>query len=246
MLLLNKNEALRLDLSGAPSAPWNYSISYKRRGQSEAGPKSAVGTIADGNPVTAIAAPDGFHFRQAEVDEITVTNLGNAALTLQVQKYDGSTVTVVQQYLVQVGQTFKYNPSTIENGEKIHELRADISAAQIVGLGANTSGILDVGTLPAGAIIQGVSVFNKGVAALTLASLTATVGTNVADHDNIKGAQSVFAADAGSAGPGLVTTPHLAAATLVRSVITGNANLSTLTGLTNGIAIVMKYTLPNA
>lgn len=244
-IILDAGESLRFDLSGVPSTPWSYSISYDQRGNQGGGEKSAVGTIAIGTPIEGLAAPDGFVIRQQSVSLISIVNLGNAALTLQVQKWDGTTATIVEQVVVQVGATYKSQPDAVVSSDVIQEMAVTYSAADIVALGASTTGELALGSLPPGAIPMGASVANLGTIAASLTTLTASVGTTAGSFVDLHAAGDVHAADGGEAGPTLEGFVYPAVLTPVLVQFTGNANLSTLTGLDDGVKVVLKYMIPS-
>lgn len=245
-IILDTGESLRFDLSASPSTPWSWSLSYDRSGASDSGVTSAVGTIDDGDPAEAIAALDGYQFRQAKILDIAIVNLGNAALTLQVQKFDGTTATVVDQLSVAAGATYHYDPDAVVSVvavAQVLELRADFSLADIVGLGASTTGDLSVGTLPIGATPISASIFNGGNIATVLTTLTASVGTD-GSQINLHAAADVHGVSFGESGPALEDFPYVLAPIDCRVEFTGNANLSTLTGLDDGVTVVIKYTIP--
>lgn len=121
--------------------------------------------------------------------------------------------------------------------------RVRISAAEVVALGASTTGTITLGVnLPAKAAVLNCSAFNGGTAAATLATLTITIG-DAGDDDRYLAAQTVFAANAGlhRIGQAAVTNASATADTALTCLLTGNANLSTTTGLTDGIVVTVEY-----
>lgn len=122
-------------------------------------------------------------------------------------------------------------------------VRFNITAAEIVALGASTTGTITLPfNLPPKAIVSQVSVWNGGTAAATLTSLTATVGDS-GDNDRYFAAQSVFAANAGLTqnGQSAATNASATAVTALTMLFTGNADLDGLTGLTNGVNVTIWY-----
>lgn len=110
--------------------------------------------------------------------------------------------------------------------------KAFITAAEIVALGASTTGELSLWTIPAGSVIVAARVKNGGTAAATLATLTASLGINGATTA-IMAAETVFAANANATTGVAVATQGIYAETTARAVVvefTGDANLSTMTG----------------
>lgn len=109
---------------------------------------------------------------------------------------------------------------------------AFITAAQIVGLGASTTGEISLWTIPAGSVILMARVKNGGTAAATLATLTASLGITGATTA-IMAAETVFAANANATTGVAVATQGIYAETAAKAVtvaFTGDANLSTMTG----------------
>lgn len=121
--------------------------------------------------------------------------------------------------------------------------RVRVSAAEIVALGAAVSGTITLGVnLPPKAVVVNASVFNGGTAAATLTTLTVTIG-DAGDDDRYLLAQTVFLANAGihSFGQQANTNASATADTAITCLFTGNANLSTMTGLTDGVVITVEY-----
>lgn len=132
----------------------------------------------------------------------------------------------------------------------VRRLRKTFTAAEIVALGATTVGRLSMGqTLAAGALPIAMFSRNLGDAAATLETLTVGVVQGSGISSLFISAQSVFAATAAGLAPvtsGTNTddrfdfysawTPHVQ--------FTGNANLSGLTGLANGVEVTLLYFAP--
>lgn len=127
----------------------------------------------------------------------------------------------------------------LKNG--LNVIRGDFRLEDVTGLGANTTGSLTVGVLPKGAIPIAHRIVNKGTAAATLSTLTATIGTESSTFANIAAAQTIFAANAGGVGAPKATCPNLTAETTVKTLLTGSGNLSGCTGLDDGFFIEVWY-----
>ncbi|NUQ33363.1 MAG: hypothetical protein HUU29_00285 [Planctomycetaceae bacterium] len=114
-----------------------------------------------------------------------------------------------------------------------------VTAANIVALGAVTAGNISIGTLPIGAKVTRGYILNLGSAATGVSTLTAQAG--IAATPNLYVTDStVYAANAVSETLGTATVDHQAtAAAIVR--FSAAENLDTLTGLANGIAVVLDY-----
>ena len=118
--------------------------------------------------------------------------------------------------------------------------KAFITAAEVVALGASTTGSLDLWTVPVGAIVLTASVRNGGTAALTLTTLTASLGIT-GTTDLFMAAETVFAANAIAVTGVAVATEAIAATVAAKAVVvefTGSGNLSTMTGASPGGFIV--------
>lgn len=109
---------------------------------------------------------------------------------------------------------------------------AFITAAEIIALGASTTGELSLWTIPKGATVLSASVLNGGTAALTLTTLTASIGIT-GTTDLFLGAETVFAANALAVTGVAVATEGIGASIAAKAVVvefTGSGNLSTMTG----------------
>ena len=117
-----------------------------------------------------------------------------------------------------------------------------ITAAQVTGLGASTTGTITLNLeVPAKAHVLSATVRNNGTAAATLATLTAQLG-DATDADQLIAAATVFAADAVAGGvPAAAFMSDPAADTTLALLLTGDANLSTMTGLTDGLIVEVNY-----
>lgn len=126
----------------------------------------------------------------------------------------------------------------------IRTVKQTISASEIVALGASTTGTIALGPsfdIPAGAMVVRATVANGGTAAATLATLTAQLGDST-DADQLIAAATVFAASAIAGGvPAAAFTSTPAAITALELLLTGDANLSTLTGLDDGLVVTVSY-----
>lgn len=124
----------------------------------------------------------------------------------------------------------------------LKRVKFNISAAEIVALGASTTGTVTLPfALPPKSKVVSVGAFNAGTAAATLTSLTAQVG-DAGDPNRYLDAQTVFLANAGahSVARDLAGASNTADTT-VTVLFTGNANLSGLTGATDGVDIILNY-----
>lgn len=119
-------------------------------------------------------------------------------------------------------------------------IRAHITAAEVVALGASTTGEVSIATVPAGAYITRARVENCGVAAATLSSLTASLGEN-GDTEALLAAATVFAANATVETAPVSNVLAKTAAYDVVCEFTGNANLSTMTGAGGGFNVFLEY-----
>lgn len=125
----------------------------------------------------------------------------------------------------------------------LHYRKVNITAAEIVALGASTTGTITTAiVLPPKAVVTRAAAYNAGVAAATLATLTVTIGDS-GDDDRHLAAQTVFAANAGlhRVGQAATTNQSATANSVITLLFTGNANLSGLTGLTDGVDIIIEY-----
>lgn len=116
-----------------------------------------------------------------------------------------------------------------------------VPVSEVVGLGASTSGVIDLGiVLPPKCLVTMAVCRNLGVAAATLATLTAKIGTNGND-DLLVTAATIFAANAVAGG--VPVTPHVSetAEQAIYLALTGDANLSTTTGATSGFDVLIYY-----
>ena len=117
-----------------------------------------------------------------------------------------------------------------------------MALADITALGASTTGEVSFCTVPIGATILEASVLNGGGACTALATLTASIGINGATTA-IMAAETVFAANA-IAIVGQTEAQAVYASAAARVVViefTGNANLSTATGLASGLIGYLTY-----
>lgn len=117
-----------------------------------------------------------------------------------------------------------------------------MALSDITALGASTTGEVAFCTIPAGATILEAGVLNGAGACTALATLTASIGINGATTA-IMAAETVFAANA-HAVIGLTEANAVYASTSARVVViefTGNANLSTATGIASGIFGYLTY-----
>lgn len=127
-----------------------------------------------------------------------------------------------------------------DEGSGIVRATAFITAAEVVALGASTTGELSLWTIPAGALILHARVRNGGTAALTLNTLTASLGITGATTA-IMAAETVFAANANAQTGVAVATQAIYCETAAKAIVvefTGDANLSTMTGASPGGFIV--------
>lgn len=125
----------------------------------------------------------------------------------------------------------------------IKRIKCNISAAEIVALGASTTGTISLPfTLPPKACVLSVGAFNAGTAAATLTTLTVQVG-DAGDPNRYLDAQTVFLANAGlhQQGVDFNTNASATADTTITVLVTGNANLSGLTGLDDGVDVFLNY-----
>lgn len=116
---------------------------------------------------------------------------------------------------------------------------AFITAAEIVALGASTTGELSLWTVPAGSQVLKARVRNGGTVFATLATLTASLGINGATT-GFMAAETIFAANA-NAETGVSAAQSIYAESSNRATVvefTGDANLSTATGGAPGGVIV--------
>lgn len=128
-------------------------------------------------------------------------------------------------------------------GWPIKQARFNITAAEIVALGAGTTGTVVLPfSLPPKAVVVSCAAYNAGTAAATLASLTVTIG-DAGDDDRYLAAQTVFAANAGlhRVGQAAVTNASATVNTPITCLFTGNAGLNTLTALSDGVTIIINY-----
>lgn len=122
----------------------------------------------------------------------------------------------------------------------IRRMKAFITLAEVVALGASTTGEISLWTVPQGATIIVAQVRNGGNAALTLSTLTASLGIN-GSITSILAAETIFAANAIAITGVAVASEGIYASTAARAVVLaleGSGNLSTTTGLTPGGIIV--------
>lgn len=117
-----------------------------------------------------------------------------------------------------------------------------ITAAEIVALGASTTGtITTLISLPAKALVIGAGVRNNGTIAATLSTLTAGVGWS-GNGSALIADQTVFAANAGIYRiPEWQSAPSLTTETSITVLFTGSGNLSGLTGLSDGVTVTIAY-----
>lgn len=109
---------------------------------------------------------------------------------------------------------------------------AFITAAQIVSLGASTTGEISLWTIPKGAVILAASVTNGGTSFATLSTLTASLGITGATTA-IMSAETILLANANATTGVAVATQAIYAETAAKAVtveFTGDVNLSTATG----------------
>lgn len=124
----------------------------------------------------------------------------------------------------------------------IKRVKYNISVSEVTALGASTTGTVTLGfNLPPKSRVLSVGAFNAGVAAATLTTLTVQVG-DAGDPNRYLDAQTVYAANAGahSMARDLANASNTAN-TAVTVLFTGDANLSTTTGLTDGVDIIINY-----
>lgn len=117
-----------------------------------------------------------------------------------------------------------------------------MALSDITGLGASTTGEVAFTTIPQGATILEAYVLNGAGACTGLATLTASLGINGATTA-IMTAETVFAANA-IAIIGQTEAQAVYASAAARAVViefTGNANLSTATGIASGIFGYLTY-----
>lgn len=135
-------------------------------------------------------------------------------------------------------------PTEINNlsGWPIKRRVFKITAAEIVALGASTTGTITLPmSLPPKAKVISAQAYNNGTAAATLTTLTVKIGES-GDDDRYMEAQTVFAANAGDhAAPDTDSPASATADTPIEVLFTGNANLSTLTGLDDGVNIGLTW-----
>lgn len=117
-----------------------------------------------------------------------------------------------------------------------------ITAAEIVALGASTTGtITTLISLPAKALVIGAGVRNNGTIAATLTTLTAGVGWS-GNGSALIADQTVFAANVGIYRiPEWQSAPSLTTETSITVLFTGSGNLSGLTGLSDGVTVTIAY-----
>ena len=113
-------------------------------------------------------------------------------------------------------------------------VRTFITAAEVVAIGASTTGSVALGYIvPAGSVLTRVRCQNGGTLAATLTTLTMGLG-DAADPDEVLDEGTVHAANAAvETAPLLPFVAKTAAWTPVASFI-GNANLDGLTGASPG------------
>lgn len=117
-----------------------------------------------------------------------------------------------------------------------------IALADVTALGASTTGEIAFCTVPLGATILEASVLNGGSDCTGLSTLTASLGINGATTA-IMAAETVFLANA-IAIVGQTEAQAVYASAASRAVVvalTGNANLSTATGLGSGLIAYISY-----
>lgn len=132
--------------------------------------------------------------------------------------------------------------TTVRSPGGLVRQKLTLALADITALGASTTGEVAFCTIPAGAKILECQVLNGAGACTGLATLTASVGINGATTA-IMAAETVFAANA-SACTGLSAAQSIYAETTARAVViefTGNANLSTATGIASGMTAYLTY-----
>lgn len=125
----------------------------------------------------------------------------------------------------------------------IRTARQLITAAEIVALGANLTGTIVLAPvlgLPAKARILDIIIRNQGNIAATLATLTAQVGDS-SDPNRYVLDGTIFAADAVVGGIPADVFGSQTVDTPLEILFTGNANLGTLTGLTDGVVVEINY-----
>lgn len=130
--------------------------------------------------------------------------------------------------------------STVEGA--IQRRRVHITAAEVVALGAATSGEITLGvTMPVGAKLIRARISNAGDAAATLSTLTASLG-DAADSDEMLVHATVFAAGAvNETAPVLPFAAQTAVYPFVVEFV-GNANLSTMTDADGGFDVLLEWT----
>ena len=118
-----------------------------------------------------------------------------------------------------------------------------ITAAEIVALGASTTGTITTPiVVPARGLVVAAGIRNNGTVGATLTTLTAGVGYSGNASAFIGSDQSVFAAKAGIYRiPEWMSAPSLTADTNVSVFLTGSGNLSGLTGLSDGLTVTIAY-----
>ena len=124
---------------------------------------------------------------------------------------------------------------------------AFITAAQIVGLGASTTGEISLWTIPAGSVILMARVKNGGTTFATLSTLTASLGITGATTA-IMAAETILLANANATTGVAVATQGIYAETAAKAItveFTGDVNLSTATGGSpGGVRVDMAWIEP--
>lgn len=136
-------------------------------------------------------------------------------------------------------------PTEINNlsGWPIKRRAFKITLAEIKALGNTaTSGTITLPmSLPPKSKVLSAFAWNNGTAGATLSTLTVKIG-DAGNDDRYMEAQTVLAANAGDhAAPDTDTPASATADTPVTVLITGNADLNTLTGLDDGITVGLTW-----
>ena len=124
---------------------------------------------------------------------------------------------------------------------KIQTARFHITAADIVAIGAATSGEIDLGfSLPAGAVLLRSQIENAGDAAATLTTLTASLGTTSSVTDILAAATVFLSGATVETAPVDPLVAKTAAYPLYVGMV-GDANLDTMTDLLGGLNVNVAW-----
>jgi hypothetical protein len=130
LILSSTSHTIEAKLTGAPTTPLEYAVSYVDVTTTTYTPIGDAGTIPDATNTTIIAAP-GDGSTQRQIKQITIYNADNATATVAIQKYNGTTRRIACKVTLLVGQTLQYNDG---EGFKITDERGGEKTSRVANL----------------------------------------------------------------------------------------------------------------